>query len=313
MADFRPHLGLTLNIGAAQFTFVQHPLFPDDQEEVFAIEGGEAMVYQLREVASGKIWTLKVSKTPFRGKHILRSTNALAPYAHLPGLSLGRRVCFTKATHPALIAAHPGLEYAVLMPWLSGQSWAGFLANRATGPDNEPYTPQVALKLAIAMAQVLWDLEAHSLAHTDIAGSNVLLMPAFNLVELLDLENLYMPNSPIPQQCSQGSPGYQHRSLDRRGYWRPDGDRFSGAIIITEMLTWCDARVQKLTPPNAESLFPLEDLQQINTPRWRVVRDALWNICPPALRLFDQAWSSTDLSQCPELSAWAMTLIQMRK
>ncbi|HEU5229458.1 MAG TPA: hypothetical protein VFU49_16690 [Ktedonobacteraceae bacterium] len=313
MSDFRPHLAMKLNIGASQFSFVPHPLFPDDKNEVFATEGGEAMVYQLCEVASGKLWALKVSKAHFRGKHILRSTNALAPYAHLPGLTLGKRVCFTRATHPALIAAHPGLEYAVLMPWISGPSWAGLLANRSANASTESYTPQAAMKLAIAMAQVLWDLEAHSLAHTDIAGSNVILMPGFNQVELLDLENLYMPNSPVPRQCSQGTPGYQHRSLDRNGYWRPDGDRFSGAIIITEMLTWCDVRVQAQTPFKAESLFALEELQQINTPRWRVVRDALWNICPPALRLFDQAWSSSDLSQCPELSTWAMTLIQTRQ
>ncbi len=307
MAEFRPYPGMRLRIGETYYTCVQHPLFPDDEEEVYAVEGGEAIIYQLRAEGSDQPWALKVCKPQYRGNHIVRSTAALAPYASLAGLTLGNRICLTRPAHKTLISQYPDLEYAVLMPWVQGRTWAGLMSDRSAG---KKYTLQAARTLATAMARVLWDLETYSLAHTDIAGGNVVISDDFKQVELLDIENLYIPNSPAPKRYSQGSPGYQHRHLDQRGNWRRDGDRFAGAIILTEMLTWCDPYVQWMAPPKAEVLFQPDELQVSDTPRWQVVRDALWNICQPSLPLFDRAWASSDLAQCPELSDWAMALIR---
>jgi hypothetical protein len=307
MAEFRPHVHMQLSIGDTYYTCVQHPLFPDDEEEVYAIEGGEAIIYQLRAEGSDQLWALKVCKPQYRGSHIARSTAALAPYATLAGLALSNRICLTRTTHKALIAQYPDLEYAVLMPWLQGRTWAGLISDRAA---SKKYTLQTARTLATAMSRVLWDLETYSLAHTDIAGGNVIISDDFKRVELLDIENLYIPKAPAPRLYSRGSPGYQHRHLDQRGYWRPDGDRFAGAIILTEMLAWCDPYVQGMAPPKAEVLFQPDELQIAETPRWQAVRDALWNICPQALPLFDRAWASSDLARCPELSDWAMVLIR---
>jgi hypothetical protein len=57
-------------------------------------------------------------------------------------------------------------------------------------------------------------------------------------VELLDLEGVYISGIPSPKRLSHGSPGYQHCRLGRQGQWSPYGDRFAGAILLTEMLTW---------------------------------------------------------------------------
>jgi len=309
MAEFHPQQTTLLRIAPFTYTFAPHPLFPDDTEEVFAIEGGEAVIYQVLERETGKTRALKVSKPSFRSAHIASATAALAPYANLPGLHLARRTCLTRQQFPDLIAQYPDLEYAILMPWLAGRTWAGFLADRTAATS---YTSLTAVRLAAALGQALWDLEAHGLAHTDIAGGNVVLSRDLTRVELLDVEGLYMPGSSRPSHISQGSPGYQHRALDQRGQWRPEGDRFAGGIMLTEMLVWADPFVRSLTPPEADTLFQPDELQEINTQRWVATRDAIWTICPPMLDVFDRMWASADLSDCPELSAWAYVLAQAR-
>ncbi len=309
MAEFRPRQDTLLTIAPFTYTFAPQPLFPDDVEDVYAIEGGEAIIYQLHERETNKTRALKVSKPGFRSAHIAAAAAALAPYAHLPGLHLARRTCLTRQQFPDLIARFPDLDYAILMPWLVGRTWAGFLADRTA---SEHYTPAMALRLAAALGQTLWDLEAHGLAHTDIAGGNVLMSRDLTRVELLDVEGLYMPGGSRPSHISLGSPGYRHRALDQRGQWRPEGDRFAGGVLLTEMLVWADPLVRSLTPPEADTLFRPEELQEISSQRWVAVRDALWTICPPLLDLFDRMWASASLSDCPELSAWAYALAQAR-
>lgn len=314
MTDFFPTRSTVLNIDRVNYGFMPHPYFPNE-DEVFAIEGGEAIIYQLRDLSNHALRALKVTKPSFRGEHIARAAAALAPYKHIAGLSLGDRICLTKARYARLLATYPDLEYAILMPWLPGKTWAGFMLDHVA---SIRYTPAQAINLAMATAHALWNLEAHHLAHTDVAGCNIVLSPDLKRVELLDIEGLYMYGANTPKLRSRGSPGYQHRNLDSRGQCRPEGDRFAGAILLTEMLAWSDPYVRKLTPPNAETLFQPHELQMIDTlqqpaPRWRAVRNALYTLCPPALTLFDQAWTSTDLSQCPDFSTWTMCFVQARK
>lgn len=310
MTDFHPHRNMTLSIDQTYYGFMPHPYFPDD-EEVFSIEGGEALIYQVRDLATKRLYALKVSKPSYRGEHIARATAVLAKYKNIPGLSLGKRICFTKAKYPQLTTQYPDLEYAVLMPWLPGRTWAGFMIDGAV---SSWYTRHQAYAygLALSTAQVLWNLEAYHLAHTDIAGGNIMLSSDLKQVELLDIEGIYMHGAPTPKLRSQGSPGYQHRNPDNRGQWRPDGDRFAGAILLTEMLTWASPYVRALTPDNAESLFQAKELQGDKTKRWEAVRIALLDSCPAVLPLFVQAWESSDITQCPDFATWTWTLIHAR-
>lgn len=310
VADFRPHLGMSIMVGASSYRFMPHPLFAADMDEVFVVEGGEALIYQVQDLATSELWALKVIKPSYRGEQIARSAAALAPYANVPGLCLAQRLCLTRSAFPDLLSAHPDLEYAVLMPWLRGRTWASFLLDRAAG---ERYTGAEALRLALACVHVLWELEAHHLAHTDIASGNIVLMEDLARVELLDIENLYHPHAPAPKYMSRGTPGYQHRHLGRQGQWCPAGDRFASAILLAEMLSWWDPPVRALTPEGAESLFQPHELQEEGGARWQAMRDALWALCPAALALFDQAWASTTLDECPELAAWAWELLQAQQ
>ncbi len=309
MIGFRPHRHMTLCIDHTYYGFVPYTYFHDD-DGVYAIEAGEAIIYQMQNLAHNTFSALKVAKPSYRSEHIARASELVASYKHIPGLFLGNRVCLTRARHPQLLAEYPDLEYAVLMPWLAGRTWASFMFD---GASSARYTPAQAYGLALATARILWNLEASHLAHTDIAGGNIMLSPDLKQVELLDIEGLYVHGAAMPKLRSQGSPGYQHRNLDQRGQWRPDGDRFAAAILLTEMLTWAHPYVRALTPDNAESLFQPKELQVSTTRRLDAVRKALSEICPPALPLFDQAWASADLSQCPDFSTWAWTLIRASK
>lgn len=309
MTQFIPGRATVLTIDQREYRFMPHPYFPTENE-VLAMEGGEAVVYQVQEVATRRLYALKVAKPNYQDEHIARVAAALAPYKQNPGFSLGYRICLTKKKHARLISEYPELEFATLMPWLSGRTWAGLMLDQLASAH---YTRSLAYQLALSTAHVLWNLEAYHLAHTDIAGGNVMLSPDLNRVELLDIEGLYIQGAPTPKFRSQGSPGYQHCQLDQRGQWRPDGDRFAGAILITEMLTWVNPFVRALTPDNAESLFQTRELQGKRTRRLEMVWKALNEICPPAVALFEQAWTSRDLSECPDFSTWSLALFQAHK
>jgi hypothetical protein len=297
---------MLLHTGATSFAFTAHPMFPHDPLAVFVLEGGESLIYQLRQEGSGKLYALKVFKPAFRGAHIAWLHDFLPQQPGFAGLALAGRSCFTKTNYPEVLRMFPDLEDAILMPWYNKLTWTGLMLHQKA---SAAYTRENAHDLALATATVLWDLEARGMAHTDVAGGNILLAPDFRQIRLIDIENMYVRGMPPPKKFSQGSPGYQHRHLEVRGQWCQEGDRFAGALLLTEMLTWWDPRVRAYVDDRAESLFRPEELQVIGTPCWKVVRDVLHTVSTNVLTLFDQAWMSSSLAECPTFSTWAMALL----
>ncbi|GCE10539.1 protein kinase domain-containing protein [Tengunoibacter tsumagoiensis] len=306
MSTFQPTTKKLLPIGSAFYQFLPHPYFEDDPEEVFVIEGGEAFVYKIQHLANKTFYALKVMKRAYRDAYSLEVTRCLAQQINAPGLFLAQRVCLTAKHFPELLRRYPDLEYAVLMPWIEGRTWSGLMLDPI---GSALYTQSKARYLAIAMAQVLWYLEDRALAHTDIAGSNVILSPDLRQVQLIDLDALYIRGVKPPKKRSRGSPGYQHPHLDERGQYRPEGDRFAGAILLTEMLTWWNPAVRARTPDGSESLFAPAELQRQEQPRWKIVRETLQLMHPSLLELFDQVWHAQTLEQCPDFGTWSMNLI----
>ncbi len=306
MEQFRPSMGIQLNVGGKFFGFVRHPLFPGDNEAVFVLEGGEALIYQLRDVQTGDLYALKVMKSASRSEHVARAAQVVSSATHIPGFYLYNRFCLTASEYPHLIKTYPDLEYAVLMPWLTGRSWSGLMLDRSA---SAYYTWQQASTLALTVANLLRNLESMHLAHTDIAGGNIFLSPDLQRVQLLDLEGLYIPGVPPPPFCSQGSPGYQHHNLGPKGQRCPEGDRFAGAILLAEMLTWWNPSVRAQVADQADTLFQPVELQTNNSPRLIEVRKTLSTIHPHLLALFDQAWMSSSLAECPDFVSWYRTLV----
>lgn len=302
----QPFSGMLLQLMGTFFEFMPHPFFPNDRDSVFVLEGGTAFIYKIRNVDTKELCALKVFKRDSRNEHIARVAAHLARYTDLPELRSEQRICLTKKNYPELISLYPELEYAILMPWINTPTWAGILLNPRVSAS---YTREQAHDLALATANALWSLENHGLAHADIAGGNIVPSPDRKQVQLLDIEDIYIPDIPPPPRLSQGSPGYQHNRLGPCGQWCLEGDRFAGAILLTEMLTWWNPRVRARVDDEAESLFRPEDLQTSHSPCWQAVRDTLYTLNPKLLALFDQAWFSRTLAECPPLSNWAAILL----
>jgi serine/threonine protein kinase len=305
MSVFNPQLGTRLHIGASTYEFVPQQLLPGDAAEICMVEGQEGFIYVLRDMAQDTLCALKVMKPTYRGKHIAQVTAGLSQYRDTQGFYLSHRVCLERPVFDELITTFPALEFALLMPWLSWKTWAGLIRSPEASMG---YTRHHALTLARAAARVLCELEQRGCAHTDIAGSNIMYAPDFQQVEVLDLEGLYMPGLLPPKRLSHGSPGYQHRRLGKQGQWSQYGDRFAGAILLTEILTWWHPPLRAQTSGNATSLFLPDELQTLAGSRWQIVRDVLWSLDPALLSLFDQAWASLHLKQCPDFMTWLSCL-----
>lgn len=308
MNSWSPFPDMRLTIGAAEYAFVPHPLLASEMEEVFVVEGSESLIYQLRDLLDGELVALKIPKRAFASDRALQVTQTLQVLIHEPGFRVAQRVCLTPQNYADLVTRYPDLAYATLMPWLSGVAWASIIAQP---PLHDRYGPREAMQCASMLAKVLANLESRGLAHSDIAGSNVHVDMAIEEIELLDLENLYSPVlTPFPRAII-GTPGYQHPHLSPKGQWNARGDRFSGAIILTEMLSWWDPLVRQEAMPDAETLFQPSDLGTKTLPRWHRVRDAIYTLAAPALALFDRAWVSSSLDECPTLAEWAHALDQI--
>ncbi|HTI15358.1 MAG TPA: serine/threonine-protein kinase [Dictyobacter sp.] len=303
MTNFSPYPGMQLSIDSTIYEFQPYRYLPDDEEDVWAVEGQEAIIYTLRSRENNTLWALKVFKPSYRGDYIERSSQELQRYKHMLGFYVCHRTCLTPGAYSSLIQQYPDLEYAVLMPWLAWKTWASIIRLR----DSQEYTREQALSLATVTAQVLAELEKQNEAHTDISSVNVLCSPDFRRVELLDIEGLYIPDAPV-RRISYGSVGYQQRRPGRHGLSVSEGDRFAGAILLVEMLTWWHPKLRSLTPPNATALFHADELQYKRGQRWQTVRDVLWSINAELLKLFDQAWAASDLARCPTLRQWSECL-----
>ncbi len=102
MSSFSPRRDTILNINSINYAFVAGPFLTND-DDVFAMEGGEATVYQLRDSIKKGKFALKVLKPSYRqanGEHIERVAATLAAHKDRPGLILGNRLCITKAAFP---------------------------------------------------------------------------------------------------------------------------------------------------------------------------------------------------------------------
>jgi hypothetical protein len=305
---FQPNIHDELTIDGITYRIAEHPAAPGIP---YGQEGRAGIVYCLETLTPspspaqppgvGVRAALKVFKPRFRMPYLVSQAEKLAAFADLPGLQAARRRVLTRVQNPDLLQQHPDLIYAVLMPWIEGPTWLEVLLEK------RPLSPQQALHMARGLAQVLEVLELRGLAHCDLSAPNVMLplLAGGTGVELVDLEGLYAPGMTRPQELSSGSAGYAHRQATG-GLWGPEADRFAGAVLLAEMLGWCDPQVVQATW--GESYFAPQEMQQ-DTPRYRTLVAALerrWG--SNVARLFERAWRSDSLLDCPTFGEWMVAL-----
>ena len=299
---FDPMPGQTFIIDNATYQIAEHPAAPGI---AFGQEGRAAVVYKLE--TAHQSYALKVFKSRFRIPTLASLADQLSPFASLSGLSVCRRVVLTPQRHGALLRENPDLTYSVLMPWIEGPTWLQIVQDR------QEITQEQSLLLARSFAEILAELEQQGIAHCDLSAANIILsalvekgqLDTYAPIELVDVEQLYASNLKRPASVPSGSEGYAHLSV-RQGTWEDKADRFAGAVLLAEMLGWCDPKIREAAW--GESYFAPQEIQhpcERNTLLCASLADHWGN---GVAQLFTSAWNSELLAHCPTFGEWLVTI-----
>ncbi|MDQ0657019.1 hypothetical protein [Paenibacillus sp. W2I17] len=305
--SFQPNPGDEVVINDIAYTIGQHPAAPG---LAYAQAGRQGIVYQLipRNGSIHGAKALKVFFPKFRIPAMVYQSEHMESYSELPGLQVCKRDVLTPERNGALIGKHPDLLYAVLMPWVQGQTWFDVIS------DQRQLTAEESLKLARALAGTGSAMEQRGLAHCDMSAPNVMI-PFFSevenlgktsAVELVDVEQMYGSKMDRPDALLAGSPGYAAHRTVHSGLWSSYADRFAGAVIIAEMLSWSDPVI--VEKAWGESYFDQHEMQTVSE-RYYAMRESLEKRWGSKLSdLFIRAWESHDLSSCPTFGEWYVAL-----
>jgi hypothetical protein len=214
-------------------------------------------------------------------------------------MNICERIVLTPQEDAILVSAIEELEYAVLMPWITGNSWWDIVDNK------QPLTSDQSLHLAETIAYTFAELESKGIAHCDIANTNVLFNLQQGSVSLIDIEEIYIPGLNRPG-TTFGTPGYQHRH-NPSGLWGPHADRFAGAVLLAEILGWHNKSVRQLS--GREHFFDQDELQEPTRERFIALKQALRAWSPTLEKYFDDAWGSKRLSKCPCMEDWYQAIL----
>jgi serine/threonine protein kinase len=287
---FNPTLSTRLSLEGQEYHFSPHPAIPT---LVWGQEGRHAIVYRLQN--NGDAYALKVFRPAFRHTGLIATAETLWTYHELPGMRVCQQTVITHVGYPELVAQYEDLDYAMVMPWIEGETWFDVLQNRQRTSLDQ------SRALAENMAWVLYALELNQMAHCDLSSGNIILDPQMIQVNLVDVEDLYSPWLVPPPMVPAGSMGYQHRESAQNGQWGPLGDRFSGIVLMAEMLGWAHPDVRRQAW--GESYFAPDELQKDNE-RYRTLVRVLRLYDPGFAEAFEQAWRSEKIEACPPLKTW---------
>jgi hypothetical protein len=291
-------LGRELPLRGGPYRIQPESAFEVADEMAFARQGRKARVFKLRG-PDGDPFALKVFYRGFSLPEYVTLTAALRAYGDIEGLrSCQRRVV---DAYEAESVGEPGLTYAILMPWVEGVAWAGVVEARF------PLAAKTCLTLADQTATLLARMEANGLTHADISSSNVVVTNADGgaTVELIDVEDMYHEDfGPLPY-VPDGSPGYAHPRHHGRGCRNRHGDRFAGAILLTEMLIWPEPAVRQSAAD--VSVFEPNELCRGGA-KFELARRSLRALSAEVTHLFERVWDSPGPASCPRMADWAAAI-----
>lgn len=299
---FEVEVGQEIQIDGVSYHFAGNPVVPSIP---FGQEGKAAVVYKLTGENDQR--ALKVFKQRFRVPSLVSLSTRLAAFADLPGLTVCRRSVLTSRNNHALLRQYPDLSYAVLMPWIAGPTWMDILLSR------EPLTFEQSHRLAHSFADVLCELEQQGIAHCDLSAPNLIIpMLAENAaegasVELVDVEQLFARNLDEPEFVPIGTDGYAHHSIREGKIWNALADRFSGSILLAEMLGWCDPVVCQSAWGDS-SYFEQNELQKPGPRYDRLMASIRKNWGRDTASLLSRAWASDLLADCPTFDDWLLAI-----
>ena len=257
--------------------------------------GTRGSIYRLRD-RNGRDHALKVFRPGFQEASLEHVGRRLAPVQGLDGLLAAERRMILPGDPAALL--HPRLQYAMLMRWIEGQTWSSLLNTAGAGSLLQPWA---AIHLCARFLSVLAELERRGAAHTDIAGGNVVVDLSAPSVQLIDLEDLFLPGLPRGIQENQGSPGYCHPRGESPVC--PEGDRYATAILAAEMLLLASPALAGQADEGG--FFGDDHATPQAAERYRRAEEWLRSFAPDFLAVFRKAWRSASLAACPAITELA--------
>jgi hypothetical protein len=303
---FRPNVNDQLTINGVTYRVAEHPAAPGFP---YGQEGRAGIVYQLLPSPTGRAAGGEGVKPPSRSSNpasappaLLTQAQRLAPFAALPGLAACQRTVLSPTHHPDLLRQHPDLTYAALMPWIAGPTWLDVLLAK------QPLPAQQALTLARSLAEALEAMELRGIAHCDLSAANLILplLAGGSGIALVDLGRPVRPRpQPAPDPLQRLS-----RLRPRPGRRRPVGP--GGRPLRRRSATGGDAglvrprgRAGRL---GGELLRPGGDAAADSRATSTLVAALERRWGSNVARLFERAWRSESLLDCPTFGEWLLAL-----
>ena len=263
---------------------------------VYAESGKEGTVYKV--LKNQELYALKVFYPEYRDKRLLENTERLIRFKDLEGFRVAERNLIEPEEYPELIRQYPELRYSVLMPWIEGTVWGNLMLDPDPSMQSENY-----LQIAKTLIRVVTNLETQGLAHCDLSNNNFIITNGFRNIQLIDVEDMYAPGMPRPiPDISYGTIGYRTRWIAERGLWGPESDRFSIAILCSEILAWHNQEIRDNRSGNT-SFFDEEEIGE-NSDRYKLMTRYLDDASSDLPELLEKAWFANEFAQCPAVSEW---------
>jgi serine/threonine protein kinase len=278
------------------------PLEASGPASVFAYaeSGKEGTVYKVLQ--DNERYALKVFYPQYRDKRLLENTDKVHRFKDLEGFRVAKRRVLTPEAFPDLLKKFPDLTYAVLMPWIDGTVWGNLILE--TDPSLQP---ENYVQIAYALARVVSSLELQGLAHCDLSNNNFIIAKSPAGLQLIDIEDMYGPDMPRPvPDVSYGTVGYRTKWIAAQGLWGPESDRFSLAVLCSEIITWHHEEIRE-NKSGSTSFFDEEEIGE-DCDRYNLMLSYLGNESDELPALLERAWFSTDFAHCPTVMEWRQAI-----
>jgi len=294
-----PGIGENIKLDGKTYQFTQAVNAPGI---IYAEIGRKAKVY--RVLSGGKPFALKAFKPKYRTRETVGNTERIAKFQDVPGLTVASRTIISPQKYPDLIKQNEAFAYAILMPWVEGQSWFNYVTGKVS------ISRQQSLRLARSLVDTVSELEERKLAHCDLSSSNFIFSSDLTGVELIDIEDMFGNGLLPPKEKPKGTGGYAPAWIQTDGVWEASADRFSTGILISEILGWQFEDVREAS--SGDAYFGEGEFGN-KSKRFRLLSDRLEQLHPELANLFKTVWYSESLEECPRVQDWKAILDSIKE
>jgi hypothetical protein len=291
---FDPVLHERYVLGGEEYIVQPHPQLPHTR---YAATGAKGTVYKLKQKRDQQVYGLKVFRAKYRNAGLLNAFEQLRVVQNYEGMMAARRIIIQPGD--PLAQEYADLQFAMLMPWVHGQTWFDLLLAGAS--QQRLYRPEKGVDLCKRFLTVMEGLENSGFAHTDIAPGNVMFETVQIDTQLLDLEDLYGPSASRPARENTGQDGYRHQSADRgKTLWCAEGDRYASAVMAAEILIMSEPSLAR--GASDTGYFAGNCKSPESQKRYERASDYLRSLAPDFAEVFKDSWWQDSLERCPKIA-----------